>query len=169
MDIEEKLYRIYEDTKEWVKFAEAKNAALLTFNGAIFFWLLKNFTGNTQNLPQFASKLGIVLLGINIIFLLISFLPLFNTDSKPGTKLPNANTNLLFYRSIYNIIPRSYLKAISKSYFDDNNDVFTKKERDLINQILSLAKIATRKYKIFTFCTTITIIALTIIFLFFVI
>jgi len=107
--MKEDLKEIFKNVNDWLKYAEAKNAMLLGFNGALLFGAFKVFSSNSdlQNLwgfvgPYFHYVMPIII-GISTVITLISFIPetkmiKLGDDSKPE------DVNVLFY---------SHLKTLS--------------------------------------------------------
>lgn len=172
------LKDLYKDVSDWLKFGEAKNVALLTFNGVLLFGILRLIQSNNSGI--FNELLGTLhfcsfVLSINIVIILFSFLPaLKQTDHSKNMDYKEfmASRNYLFYGHINDLNEMNLLEAISEKYKLD-----TAKNKKLYSdyglQILSVSSIAWRKYKFFTFCTYINVavfilIILRIIFLIFV-
>ncbi|WP_100404255.1 Pycsar system effector family protein [Bacillus solitudinis] len=159
--INEILKDLYKDVSEWLKFAEAKNAALLTFNGVLLFGII-GVISSANKLPDdivnFLYFCSFLLL-INIVIILCSFLPALRQTNKTKNKQYvnyEATKNYLYYGDIHNLNEQSLLLAIKEKYkmnFDEANSY----NKDLGLQILSVSAIAWRKYKYFTFCTRINL------------
>jgi hypothetical protein len=152
---------IYKDVIEWLKFAEAKNGALLAFNGALLFGvigLLSNKNKHIENLfpLSFASILLII---ISMIILLISFLPDLKAVKRIKNNHPTRLTNYRYYKDIAALRPDAYLKSINFVYCNTEISNLNKGDLDLANQIVILSIIAVRKYKFFTFALILTILA----------
>ena len=77
IEITDVLKDVYKDVSDWLKFAEAKNAALLTFNGVMLFGVLRLLSSNNSVLlslnKTFLIISGILILNMGII--LYSFIP----------------------------------------------------------------------------------------------
>lgn len=161
------LKDLYKDVTEWIKFAEAKNAALLTFNGVLLFGILKLIESTNILIKPFSTVLYIssALLVINIVYILFSFLPLLNQSKKIGSVQANrsiTNENLLFYGNLHKLTPDVFLDRISSKYGLTN----IKEQpyfKDLSIQIITLSFLAVRKYNIFRNAVYITMGALILI------
>lgn len=155
------LKDLYKDITEWIKFAEAKNAALLTFNGVLLFGILKVVESNNSLITSLSKVLYIssAILILNIGYILFSFLPLLNHSKKIQNIQSNtseSNENLIFYGDLYKLTPDIFLNKVKTKY----NLTDTTNERpyfkDLSTQIITLSFLAVRKYKIFRNAVCIT-------------
>lgn len=153
------LKGLYHDVSEWLKFGEAKNAALLAFNGVLIFGLLQLDTINKFKFLYGTVSTCVLILAINIVIILCSFLPARSQDNKTKNIAFSVEQalykNYLFYGNLGQINDDQFTKVIKEKYgfnIDENN--FT---RDLSLQILSVSAIARRKNNFFTLCTYITI------------
>jgi uncharacterized membrane protein YeiB len=166
---EDILKDTYKDVTEWLKFAEAKNAALLTFNGAIVFGLLRLMSSNQEILLSLNKALyfSIFILSINMLILLSSFLPALNQSKKQYPRFSNENSdklNLLYYRDLSNLSTDAYLNLLKENYMI-NNELLNQHYKDLATQITTLSSIAMKKYKLFIICAYITLLSIVIIIL----
>jgi hypothetical protein len=134
----EKLWKIYEVNKEWIKFADTKAIAFIAIIGVIFNILFK-VTDEIVSLSNY--NIVKILYGISIFLLSISLLLsvccLCPRTSKTDTV---DKKNVIYYKSI-------------NDNFENENDYFSElKESDanfdeqLSAQIYQLAKVATKKY-----------------------
>ncbi|MDY0850434.1 DUF5706 domain-containing protein [Bacillus thuringiensis] len=143
------LKSIYEDVREWLKFAETKNAALLTFNGVIVFGIFDKVVDKaSDSFIKTALIMGCAIILISIIINLVSFLPQFNTSSKIQNNVVNgsqANGNLMFYEVIKDFNPQAYLDTVAGKYNLASNE----KNIDLATQIVTLSQITHVKLKYF--------------------
>lgn len=159
--MEERLKYIFNNTNDWLKFAEAKNGILLAALGASLFSIIDKskdvlFSNNVSivnNIPiikfdiNFFISLYLVFLMIFLVMaicvVLISYLP----QTKQIFKVKdgkNANDNSLFYGDILKYNAIEYLQFIEPLKAD-----FSKSELDYANQIIMNSHIAYRKYKYF--------------------
>ncbi|MDM5235322.1 DUF5706 domain-containing protein [Bacillus cereus] len=159
MDI---LKSIYEDVREWLKFAETKNAALLTFNGVIVFGIFDKVVDKaTDSFIKTALLMGCAIILISIIINLVSFLPQLNTSSKIQNNVINGshdNRNLMFYGAIKDFNPQAYLDAVGVKYNLASNE----KNIDIAIQIVTLSQITHVKLKSFNWGLTFTFIGILI-------
>jgi hypothetical protein len=157
------LKDIYKDVTEWLKFAETKNAALLTFNGVLLFGIVRLLQSNVSYFTTYTKvfTVCIIILTVNICINLMSFIPALTQSKKQKVKsnlLPqNINDlNLLFYKNLKDFNEVNFLEAIIKKYnlpVTDQTDEYLK---DLSLQIVTLASIATKKYMFFSISAYIT-------------
>ena len=105
VNIEEKLIRISNNVQESMRFAEAKNAALITFNGAALYVLVE---GNSY-LPPFIKEYWIfnaVVLIIGITLSIIAFLPSMGSTTKITTLDQLFDVNNEHYAKVLNALDK---------------------------------------------------------------
>ncbi|MEC2196345.1 hypothetical protein DKG78_01095 [Bacillus amyloliquefaciens] len=152
------LKELYQDFNEWLKFSEAKNAGLLTFNGALLF-------GATEYVQQLHGKLSLglkiclILLILNLLINLYSFKPSKGIKSKNNCICINQNhlKNLLFYKNLKDLNQKSLIQSLNERYDLDisYNDNYS---YDLATQVLSIATLVRRKNKFFSVSSSVTIL-----------
>lgn len=136
-------------TSDWVKFAEAKNAALLTFASA---WLLA--LGNmalganrppAETLEAIAWAAPLVLLAAT--FSVFSFMPALSFFKKKP-----AAANLLFYDHIEARTGSELLDQIRLRYQIPEGSSFSPAYlEDLAEQLAANSRIASRKFRMFNY------------------
>lgn len=153
------LQEILDRTNDWLKFAEAKNGALLALNCAIIFGLsqtLSNMTAPPEALRMFALQ-AIGCLSAGVVFgttTLIARLtpPWWIKFPNPGT-----STNILFFGDICAHNSNSFLTE----YYSTTGaqSTFSKIDLQYASQIVTNSKIAFIKFKQFNVAATLTICA----------
>jgi hypothetical protein len=146
------LKDIFNNINDWLKFAEAKNAALIAFNGAIIMGCLSLIKEPPPHLPVWYLWMVVVLVALSTFCALLSFYP---KTAAPGN-------NLYFYDHIYRYSSKQYLEYLSaalpndqarNSIGGDSAKVSAAREKHLTEhlaeQIVINSKIASRKYKYF--------------------
>jgi hypothetical protein len=178
-DLTAKLLVIFQNVNDWLKFAEAKNAALFAFS-ATGLAAPVTLLATVQNLPN-SLKLGLIatasLLCICALLCAWSFLPKTNLEkliwlkAKPSQALvANLNDNLYYFGHLQKYSSDSLLNAISQNYLGNKfSPPYPKEAQDLASQITINSAIAFRKYKLFTYSAyclvaSITALPLTILF-----
>lgn len=148
------IENLYSDVKEWLKFAESKNAALLTFNTAVFFGIVRYTGALLQGLPISCILLLLTLsIGVN----LYSFLPRKLKDIQ-GNEYEHGCMNLLYYSELAKLNSNSIRTLLAKRYYNQTiDDPYFK---DLTTQIHSLSKLTERKNSLFILGLIITSISL---------
>lgn len=149
------LNDLYKDVCEWLKFAEAKNAALLGFNGVMLFGTVSLI--KEKIFPDFSAafKFSLVIFCLNIVIIMFTFIP---TEVPLIKKKKEKLINGLYYGEVGNYEPKEYLNLIIERYNISKNDIkFNNYISDLANQIVSVSWLAIRKNKIFKFCALINI------------
>ncbi|MHA4213478.1 hypothetical protein [Bacillus cereus] len=149
---------IYEDVREWLKFAETKNAALLTFNGVVVFGVLDKIVDKiSEPVIKTALIIGCSIIMISIVINLISFTPLLNRLREVQSSVMNSSVeyyNLMFYGVIKDFSPQAYLDAIKIKY-----DIpVDQKNLDFAIQIVTLSQITYGKLRFFNIGLCLTFI-----------
>jgi hypothetical protein len=131
---------------DMLKFAEAKNAILLTFETGILYLIIDLYKDMMFNNPwKLIFTLPIV---ISIIILLISFVPnLLKTHSN------ESQVNLQFFGDIATLDYKKYNELLNERII--NYDAFID---DLMCQIHYNAKITNKKFKAFKYAVSIFLI-----------
>ncbi|REE81587.1 hypothetical protein A8990_118113 [Paenibacillus taihuensis] len=147
---EEKLLCISDKVNDWLKFAEAKNGALLVFSGAAITAILSFLGSSYHILPNWKTGLcaGIVLLSISCLLSILSFIPRTKIFFK-HRGAPVDTDNFYFYGNLSKYSPQQLIKAISNHYYDDNNNELTRSNIDLAAQIVINSGIAVDKFHFF--------------------
>jgi hypothetical protein len=136
--VNEKLEFIFQNTNEWLKFAETKNGILLGIIITTSAFLIENKTNLKNNLG--------VCLFISLIISLLSFFPqntikFFNLVFMLKSYLSkNKEKNLLYFQDIINFTKEQYLIKILNKYFssDEINDNYA---LDLTEEIIINSRI----------------------------
>lgn len=152
------LLLIFSNINEWLRFAEAKNAMIIAFNGASIYGIVKlPFLNNFTSLGFLETySIGIILmLIVSSIIALMSFVPNLHF-LKGSTYLELKDVNLLFYQHLKQFEVGKIKKLLSEKTGINETD-FTKLDDDLISQIKYNATIASRKYHHFTVAVWLTI------------
>ncbi len=160
--MEEKLKYILSEINEWLKFAEAKHAALIAFNGAVVLGLLGIFE-NIAGLPNIKIIFLIIalLIGLSLLFSFVSLIPKSNTFSKFRKNGVKTSINILLASDLSKISVQEftdYLNQIDKEwkpgYF----------EKQLLDRILIHSDISARKYRLFNWAIAASLAGLAIAF-----
>ena len=159
----ERLQSIYKDTSEWLRFAEAKNAALVTFNSVWLGIFLKIYIDG-QGLNNLIMVLCI-LISIPLLISMVSIIPsIFKINivlfsSKMGNEFaaPSLKDNLCFYKDISKHNKKSYTCAIVAKYGSKKMHRPNVYETDLISQIISVSKVCYGKYCLFNLAMKVNI------------
>ena len=135
---------------DFVKFAETKNAALLTFSSA---WIIAicNIMLGGKTFPYFYTNLfevALILFIVSTLVAILSFLP--KTKLSSFTKNDNRTSNLLFFKDIASLRIPDFENQIQSRYMPSAQESFTSEYfSDIINQISVNSQIATNKFKQF--------------------
>jgi hypothetical protein len=150
-------------TIDFVKFAEAKNAALLTFSSA---WILASvniaYGANTisQELKALFSCV-IPLFVLSAIISILSFLPRMNLSK--FHRDPEQHKSLLYFSDIAAFSTSSYRDRVRERYMPpDDRSITRQYADDLSIQISVNSSIAIRKFTFFKIAATPILIAIAI-------
>lgn len=142
---------------DWIKFAEAKNAALLTFSSA---WILAGAAIGVKSVEVVLPVMRHAMIWATPFFVIAAILSIASfiprlTLADFYLRKPDITTNYLFFgdlkrlnlRSAYSFISKKYVfeteeKLLSQDYFDD-----------LAAQIVVIANIADMKFQIFKYAS----------------
>lgn len=147
-------------TIDFVKFAEAKNAALLTFSSA---WILASVNLAFSEHPvsvewQFPLKIAIPLFVVSAIISITSFLP--KTNLAKLNRDAAQDKSLLYFGDICDFAPASYRERLSQRYMPPDGHSATQNYiDDLTVQISVNSSIAMRKFRFFNFGARVAMVA----------
>ncbi len=160
--MEERLKNIFANINDWLKFAEAKNAAIIAFNGATLFGILQIIANKKLTdllIVHYFLWAFIILEILGILIALFSFLPELKIPllGSKKRKLDPKKDNLLFFGHIVKFKPEEYLRALYASIGLEKKEGFEKLELHFANQIIVNSKISLRKYHFFRIALWLTI------------
>jgi hypothetical protein len=155
-----KLNEIFSNINDWLKFAEAKSAALVAGNAALIFGMSRLIFSNETNeifvaYLIFCSFLCLVSLSI----CLLSAVPALNMpwDSKP--KGITDTDNLLYFGDIAKYSPLAYLNKLAEK-IGNQNEKFSGYQKDLALEIITNSVITQRKFYYFKIAIWISLSAI---------
>ena len=159
-DIEELLRFSLANINNWLRFAEAKNAALVVANIGASFGALR--LAATQNLYPTAYYYALIAGGTLLLatgIALASFIPQLKIPWLAQLRAARSRDNVLFYGHIANYTPENYLKELYARRGHKLEEI-NALERDYAEQMIINSRIALRKYGWFNIAVCLTIIAL---------
>ncbi|OEE42452.1 Pycsar system effector family protein [Vibrio ordalii] len=144
---------------DWVKYAEAKNAANIAFCSASI-WGIFRVMSSSQNLDSYIHAylmMSISLLAIGLCISFISFIPKLNT---PWFKVPKREKgeNLLYFGVARKYSAKSYVEELYDGQ-PENSDNY-KVDLMYADQIIINSKVAWAKFKQFDFAVVFTLSAI---------
>jgi len=147
---------IFENVNNWLKFAEAKNGALIALNSAMIFGLVRAMMNNKNLYIESYVNCMIFLLVVSIVMAILSFIPKLKY---PYIKfdIPSKNDNLLYFGDVSKYSEEEYSKKLMKIIEKSEND---KLDKFYIQQIVINSKITYIKYKQFEIAVWFTLSAL---------
>jgi hypothetical protein len=154
------LEALYLDVKDWLKFAETKNVALITFNSACLFFLFNLLKQQTAYITlSIIYCIGII---ISILIALFSYLPKFTRTNfielivLKFISNKDDNDNMLYYKDLIKYsqseLENTYLKVFDVEEFTNEY------EKILIRQIRSISLLAYKKYAMFYLALSVILI-----------
>lgn len=161
MSLKEYLEKIYLETSDNIKFAEAKNAALITLNSALIAFISTMiFDKNIILMYRITLLVFIAFLAISLLFSLLSFRATTGSENciirKFYKMLDSMNTVPLNpqMNMYYSYIHKYYDKSRPDSFLDNIPDITCCDKanyyyKQMVQQIVDLSGIAYRKYTIF--------------------
>ncbi len=152
---------IFENVNNWLKFAEAKNGAILVFNSAliaVLFNILEEYNNNDFFIMLYLYE-AIFFLSLAIVIALLSFVPMLEYPYISFEE-PKENDNLLYFGHIakyhqHNDRYKSKVKGLLEE--SDSNSSF---DDYYLEQIITNSKITYVKYKQFEFSIWFTLAAI---------
>ena len=158
----EQLIFIFENTNNWMKFAEAKNGALLILNSGLIFGYLGILPYTVFDCPFLILlySISFIIFCLLALFVnLFSFLPFFKPLVLiPSKKKTNLIPNVLFWGDLSKINAEELINRLN----DQKNEslVLDQYQKDLSSQIIINSAITHRKYNLFTYSVWLTIFGL---------
>jgi hypothetical protein len=163
--MEDKIKYINNSVVESLQFAETKNAALITFNGAALYVFIEG----REYLPTFFQNYVIewslfLVAAISISF--FAFLPIMNPTPSPSDKEAKQrealkeNVSIYYFGHIKLFTADLLLKRIYNYYEVKIPNKFMRSELDLTSQTIMLSRITWRKYFFFNIAGHLTLITL---------
>lgn len=156
--MDKNLYNILLNINEWLKFAEAKNAALIALNLGSIFGMISILTIEDLSLNQCLIYYSYSFLLFNLLSLsisLFSFWPQLQCSCNSIEK----KDSLLFFSDIINYNEKEYLSKLYDSY-DKTEGKYGQIELDYAKQIIIISKIANQKYSLFKIALWFTLSAI---------
>ncbi|WP_315728886.1 Pycsar system effector family protein [Bradyrhizobium sp. SZCCHNS2015] len=158
--LEDALSGTLSRTIEFLKFAETKNAALLTFASAWSLALVNLLISSrfTQEGPRTAVAVCLLLFAVAALVALYSFLPRLRLSSfHSGSK---QQSSLIYFGDIARFDADSYGSSFSTRYASDPEQVISDNYlNDLAVQVAANSSITNRKYNLFYVGATLVIFA----------
>lgn len=141
------LQQTFDTVNMWLHFAEAKNAALIAFNIALFAALMNSGLQTFSIVLYSGITVGLL---CSTVLSLWSFKPI--NKSLENIASGNVNINLQHYAYIASLNPDEYLLKLYQTYWNDDiqdASLFPQIEKDLSEEIIQNSRIILRKQKCF--------------------
>ncbi|PQJ76407.1 Pycsar system effector family protein [Polaribacter glomeratus] len=152
------LLEIHSNVKDWLKFAEAKNAMLIAFNAASIYGVSKlPFLNKTEGLNFIDAYFSfvIILLIFSTVTCLISFVPRLKFIHLSISNNKDKE-NIFFFEHLGGSSPKKILESLKAKGVKEE---FSEIDEDIAVQIHSLANVTRNKYSFFTIAVWFTVAA----------
>lgn len=133
---------------DWVKFAEAKNTALLIADAGAFAALMA-IALREQTAGFFVSAYmweAVVCVALGAVFGLVAFIPQLHVPAKHRRRARSGPLNLLFYGDVATLDPEEYMAALRAEF---GESAACPLELEYAKQIVDISRVALRKYRWF--------------------
>jgi len=150
---------IFDNVNNWLKFAEAKNGAIIALNATFIFGILKLGLISNKSIViiNYYLYLCIFMLLVSSIVALLSFVPQLKFIYIKFKKISDRD-NLLYFGDIAKYTPTQYSDSLKKILEVDSKN--NKLYEHYINQIVINSKITWIKFKQFDIAIWFTISAI---------
>lgn len=146
--MEDRLKHTLQFVNDWLKFSEAKNAALVALVAVILSEFSTSLSDETSGWIWWLNALGVWSITAGGILSLMSFIPRLTFKWSQSTTAMSAEDNLFYFGDISKYSAFQYLDALYAAENQENQK--RKLEADLAGQIVINSKIAMKKYRQFT-------------------
>ena len=151
--MQDELKSVFSNVNDWLKFAEAKNGALVGLNGGavlsvLFGILLDEKAKLLSGFWKLYFWCFVCCLLIGIVISLYSFMAKLKEPEQDDANIP-AIKNLMFFGHVQYFKENEYLDSLSKAKLLDPRPIYSRLETDYANQIIYNSRIAMNKYTLF--------------------
>ncbi|MEW5926958.1 MAG: Pycsar system effector family protein [Gemmatimonadota bacterium] len=149
------------NVNEWLKFAEAKLAALVAANGAAVFGALQILTNSEKfnSVARLYLQSFLCCSSIAIVVGIVAILPKTSLPWVRSTKPIQSTDNLLFFGHIAKYNPEEYLDSLYAATGDSERQEWSRTARNYAQQIIINSHIASTKYALFRWSAWFTLAA----------
>ncbi|HEY9296009.1 MAG TPA: Pycsar system effector family protein [Phormidium sp.] len=163
----EKLIFIFQIVNDWLKFAEAKNAILLTFCGAAI-TAITTYVSTAANIPsslRIGLLIAIFLLCLSSLTCTISFLPKTKPITTKSSNYKLKDTDIFyFFGDLKKYNDAELLNSLNRLYFESTIPTpYKKEDLDIAKQITINSEIAAKKFDFFRIGVWLLILSILII------
>ena len=148
--MENRLWNIFTNVNEWLKFAESKNSILLAADTGLGIGIYQLFLSRRESVfswERICVSMVVTLLLAGSVICLFSFLPNVKIPWLTTIQRPSDDDNVLFYGDIAKYAPERYLRLLYERVGMEWKDNAI--EKDLAAEIIINSRIALRKYRLF--------------------
>lgn len=153
--LDERLYRLLQLVIDWLKFAEAKNVAMVGFASSAIAVLL-GFLAATNELLPFAAAILLAVGGLGLLLALLvslaSFMPQTNVKPEVNSQSPTSHksANLFYFGHIAAYEPPVLVEEMIRRNLRGKSVQVDDGHIDLAEQVVINARITLRKLRLFT-------------------
>jgi len=151
------LFDIFNIQKDWLKFAEAKNAALIAILGVFIRFYIAGLESSVFYVKLY-SLTALPIISIALFVAVLSFIPKvdFQKITRISFNKKTVDCNVIFFENISHMNVSEYRELLSKKL----EATFNSFDLDVINQVYANACIASRKYAMFRIAVVFTVLAI---------
>jgi hypothetical protein len=147
--MEDRLKYILGSVNEWLKFAEAKNAALLVATSALVLALVDYLPDKTHSFWNWALFItASVFFLLSSLICLLSFVPQVKFPWIVSLRQMTPKDNLFFFGDIANYSAEEFVEALYHA--STMKSAINKLQCDLAGQIITNSRIGLKKFRLFT-------------------
>lgn len=146
---------------DWLKFAEAKNAALLVAASALVLALVEYLPD--EKCPTFiwwCFVVGNVCLVLSAVICLLSFIPQVKFPWIASRRKTSPDDNLFFFGHIADYSAKEFVAALYHA--EGVQPTVNKLQVDLAGQVITNARIGLRKFRLFAVSAWVAVIGITL-------
>jgi hypothetical protein len=146
-EIKEFSWKVFENTREWIKYADAKAAILISANGIILTLAIGRFKEITEIVKRYPVLFTILFVAAGL-FLVLSFIKSIQC-LQPILKIKGPKGNSLIYFgdiSANYTAAKDYVKEINEKMSSNEPERYSNIQNEISNQVWALSNVATAKY-----------------------
>lgn len=154
------LERLQDSVNGWLRYAELKNGALLTWSTTVSLAVLSWLTSHTGPAPLGlveSARVAVVGGAVATVLMLISFTPVLSPLRRilPRTKQPGNDDNPLFFGDI----AKHSVAGFKPVWREASGSTLTRYDEFVIEQVVTNAKIALAKNQLFMASAVVMLVA----------
>ena len=154
-----RLFRSFQLVNEWLKFAEAKNIALISLNGAAIVgmqsvWKHYNPTWPGWGWTELWLWTATVCCGLSLLVGVASLFPKTRIPPAFYRSVPDGSTGAIFFGHLARMTPEDVLRELAPGHATSEHSRYL---LDMAGQVVVNSKNARRKFALFTIAVWLTL------------